>query len=290
MSTTNAETTTPAGVTTETKTAEVAKTADAATETKAAPSEIEEAERFAAIARQHRKVLTEAKGLAKERAALDAQMKELEQVKAYQQKIEKVKSNPAEAYRFFTEDLGVALDDGFVDAVIGSQKSPEVAALEARIAEIDGRFKAEEERKKSAQEAAMEAAAKASEENARAVVSSTLREHADEFELIAAKQADGLVYDTIAQYYEIHGVVPDIKDIARVVEAHLEQEAIALLKAKKLQSKILPAPANAGSTVHQQAKSLTARSTAGSATLAASARVNGSADDLERAASLLRWS
>ena len=59
----------------------------------------------------------------------------------------------------------------------------------------------------------------------------------NEYELINASEANGLVYDVIEEHYNDTGIILDMKEAADAVESYLEDEAMKLMRLNKISSR-----------------------------------------------------
>ena len=59
----------------------------------------------------------------------------------------------------------------------------------------------------------------------------------NEYELINASEANGLVYDVIEEHYNDTGRILDMKEAADAVESYLEDEAMKLMRLNKISSR-----------------------------------------------------
>jgi phosphopantetheine adenylyltransferase len=69
-------------------------------------------------------------------------------------------------------------------------------------------------------------------------IGNIVQQNPEKFELIAASEADGLVYDVIEEHYNETGRVLDIEEAADAVESYLEEEANKLMKLKKISNRL----------------------------------------------------
>jgi phosphopantetheine adenylyltransferase len=69
-------------------------------------------------------------------------------------------------------------------------------------------------------------------------IGNIVHQNPEKFELIAASEADGLVYDVIEEHYNETGRVLDIEEAADAVESYLEEEANKLMKLKKISNRL----------------------------------------------------
>ena len=76
------------------------------------------------------------------------------------------------------------------------------------------------------------------QENFQHEIGSFVRENGEDYELIAASEADSLVYDVIEEHYNETGRILDLKEAADAVESYLEDEAGKLLKLNKISSRL----------------------------------------------------
>ena len=69
-------------------------------------------------------------------------------------------------------------------------------------------------------------------------IGNVVHQNPEKFELIAASEASGLVYDVIEEHYNETGRVLDIEEAADAVESYLEEEASKLMKLKKISNRL----------------------------------------------------
>ena len=100
------------------------------------------------------------------------------------------------------------------------------------------KFEDLEERLSAKEEAEQEDYYNHVQDNFQDEIGDFVRQNGDEYELIGASEADGLVYDVIEEHYNDTGRILDIKDAADAVESYLEDEAGKLMKLKKVSSRL----------------------------------------------------
>jgi len=138
------------------------------------------------------------------------------------------------------------------EAGLGYDKLTELALNDGRLTpdmqmaamreEIEGdyrrKFEDLEERLSAKEEAEQEDYYNHVQENFQDEIGDFVRQNGEEYELIGASEADGLVYDVIEEHYNDTGRILDIKDAADAVESYLEDEAGKLMKLKKVSSRL----------------------------------------------------
>lgn len=77
-------------------------------------------------------------------------------------------------------------------------------------------------------------------EDFRFKISDTIKKNAEKFELVAAYEADNLVYDIVQEYFNKHNEILDPEKAAELAENFLEQRVERLVKTKKIQSRFKP--------------------------------------------------
>ena len=65
-----------------------------------------------------------------------------------------------------------------------------------------------------------------------------VKQNGEDYELIGASEAEGLVYDVIEEHYNETGRILDLKEAADAVESYLEEEAGKLMKLKKISARL----------------------------------------------------
>ena len=139
------------------------------------------------------------------------------------------------------EEAGLGYDKLTELALNGGKLTPDMqlAAMREEI-ERDYRRKFEdlEGRLQAKEEAEAEEYYNGVQENFQHEIGSFVRENGEDYELIAASEADGLVYDVIEEHYNETGRILDLKEAADAVESYLEDEAAKLMKLKKVSSRL----------------------------------------------------
>ena len=100
------------------------------------------------------------------------------------------------------------------------------------------KFEDLEERLQAKEEAEAEEYYNNIQENFQHEIGNFVRENGEDYELIAASEADSLVYDVIEEHYNETGRILDLKEAADAVESYLEEEAGKLMKLKKLSGRL----------------------------------------------------
>jgi len=139
------------------------------------------------------------------------------------------------------EEAGLGYDKLTELALNDGKLTPDMqlAAMREEI-ERDYRRKFEdlEDRLQAKEEAEAEEYYNGVQENFQHEIGSFVRENGEDYELIAASEADGLVYDVIEEHYNETGRILDLKEAADAVESYLEDEAGKLMKLKKVSSRL----------------------------------------------------
>ena len=139
------------------------------------------------------------------------------------------------------EEAGLGYDKLTELALNDGKLTPDmqIAAMREEI-ERDYRRKFEdlEERLQAKEEAEAEEYYNNVQENFQYEINNFVRENGEDYELIAASEADGLVYDVIEEHYNDTGRILDLKEAADAVESYLEEEAGKLMKLKKLSGRL----------------------------------------------------
>jgi len=267
------------------------------TEISAEPQETPEAKeqktdpfapKFAALSRKEKQIKQyEAQVKAKE-AELTRRLAELEgKTKEADTKVqsfeEAFKQNPLKALK----DRGMSLED-----LIKIQMNDENPTVEMQMQrmkeELESSTKKELEALKNAMREKEEAEAKARYEQAESAYKSEIAAFIDSnsetYELIKANDATELMFEVAREYYQANKKVLDIKEVADVVEQHLEDEAKKILELKKFKQ----------ASQAQGAKPAPKTAPTLSNTAAANVPSNGSKklsneESLKEAAKMIRW-
>ena len=114
---------------------------------------------------------------------------------------------------------------------------PLMQRMQAKIEELEGKLNNAASEAQKSQESAYNQALKQIELEAKALVSKS-----DAYEVTRSQGAESAITKLIELTYNEEGILMDIEDAAAQVEAHLEQEAIALInRSQKLKNKLVPA-------------------------------------------------
>lgn len=201
---------------------------DEATEKGESAEEAEEKEeeqptsrRFAALARRESKLHRERQALQAERQRLDQERQALQQWAALPQI---ARENPLAAL----DALGLSYEQ-LTEAIIAGKNSSPQAQPVTRDDLTALKQELQKEREELEAQRQLEAF--------RREVADHIRQDADRYELINLQGKSNLVVEVIEEAYQQHGRLLDIDEAAKLVEEHLEQEALKVLSSKKLSAK-----------------------------------------------------
>ena len=262
---------------------EIAPEQEAAPEVKVDPF----APKFAALSRKEKQVRQYEATVKQKEAELNKRLAELDgRSKETDGKLqsfeEQFKANPIQALK----DRGLSLEDLIKIQMNDEQPTVEMQMKRMR-SELEENMKKELDQLRNSSKEKEEAQAKAQYEQAvssyKAEMASFIETNSEAYELIQANDATELMFEVAEEYYQKNKKVLDIKDVADVVEQHLEGEARKILELKKFKQTSPQAQKPAGKT----APTL---SNAAAANVPSSGRKNLSNDDsLREAAKLIRW-
>ena len=100
------------------------------------------------------------------------------------------------------------------------------------------KFEELEERLNAKEQSEVESYYDSIQQNFQDEIGNVVHQNPEKFELIAASEASGLVYDVIEEHYNETGRVLDIEEAADAVESYLEEEASKLMKLKKISNRL----------------------------------------------------
>ena len=139
------------------------------------------------------------------------------------------------------EEAGLGYDKLTELALNDGKLTPDmqIAAMREEIErDYKRKFEDLEERLQAKEEAEAEEYYNNIQENFQHEIGNFVRENGEDYELIAASEADSLVYDVIEEHYNETGRILDLKEAADAVESYLEEEAGKLMKLKKLSRRL----------------------------------------------------
>jgi len=139
------------------------------------------------------------------------------------------------------EEAGLGYDKLTELALNDGRLTPDMqmAAMREEI-ERDYRRKFEdlEERLSAKEEAEQEEYYNHVQDNFQNEIGDFVKQNGEDYELIGASEAEGLVYDVIEEHYNESGRILDLKEAADAVESYLEEEAGKLMKLKKMSARL----------------------------------------------------
>jgi hypothetical protein len=244
------------------------------------------APKFAALSKKEKQIRQTEAALKAREAELSKRLAEIEgsktetesKLKSFEQQF---KENPLKALK----ERGITMEqliemqmndeNPTVDMKLKRMQEEMESKALARVEELERKLKEKEENEaKSQYDKAVESYKKE--------LSSFAQQNAETYELIVANEATDLMFQVADEYYRNTKRVPDIKEVADAVEAHLEEEARKIFELKKFKQ---ASPQKA--TPNKTAPTL-------SNTSAANVPSNGERklsreESLREAAKLLRW-
>lgn len=192
------------------------------------------APKFAALAKKAKLAQQAQARLKAERAEIEKMRQEVESFNKYKSE---AKANPLKAL----ESMGLKYDD-LVNYVLNGEKPTPEQEISMVKSEIQ-KFREEQERREleKEQQAKLEAE-KAYEDTInsfKAKVTEHVSSNPDKYELIAMHEAEGLIFDTIEEYFNTSGKIMAIDKAAELVEGYLEEQVESTLqKSKKFKAKL----------------------------------------------------
>ena len=194
------------------------------------------APKFAALAKKAKAAQMAQAKLKAERIEIDRARKELEEFNKYRTE---AKQNPLKAL----EAMGIKYDD-LVNFVLNGEKPTPEQEISSVKSQLEAFRREQEERELAKEKAAQEAAHKEYEATIEAFkgkVNEYITTNSEKFELINLHEANGLVFDTIEEYFNNTGKIMTIEKAAELVEGYLEEQIESTItKTKKFQSKLAP--------------------------------------------------
>lgn len=219
-------------------------------EGEAAPSQPKEdrfSAKFAAIAREEKKMRLEREKFKAEREAERAALaKEKEEVARHRELKSKLKSDRGLALKYL-EEGGLTYDD-LTQLILNDNKpTPEMMAKQVR-EEMEAFKREQEEAKRRAEEEAQKKQAEQLQsvlDNFKNEITTFVDQNAETYELTKTHpEGVELIFNVIDQHHAQTGRILSTEEAAKYVEAYLEEEAEKLYRGtKKLQAKIGGAPA-----------------------------------------------
>jgi hypothetical protein len=267
----------------------MAKLAGTETDTKEPVAEKKQdflAPKFAALTRKAKEIKAQEQSIKNREAELSKRIAELEgrskesdtKIKSFEQSF---KENPLKALK----ERGITMEqliemqmndeNPTVDMKLKRMQEEMESKALSRVEELEKRLQAKEEE---------EANAKYNQavDGYKSELGKFVTQNADAYELIAANGATDLMFEVAENYYKETKKVPDIKEVADAVEAHLEEEARKIFELKKFKQ------------ASQQKTQTSKTAPTLSNTAAANVPSNGSKkltaeESLREAAKLIRW-
>lgn len=188
--------------------------------------------KFAILSRNQQRLRQQTRVLEEQRRAFEVERKEIEQVKAWK---ERIKQDP----------YGVMLEQGLTSDQVASlmlnQPQPmdqNMLLMKQQLEAATAKIQSLESRQSTAQDVQLEAARKQILHDVKQVVSSD-----ESFEAIRSHgpQAEHAVVTLIEETYNKDGYVMNTDDAIKEVEDYLVEEAIKLAQIKKVKSRLYPA-------------------------------------------------
>ena len=169
---------------------------------------------------------------------------ELKKVKAEKEAIAKAQEGKLTKDEFLSQlrqdptQLGLSYDElGQVYLNQGTPVDQQVKTMAARISELESKLSQAVTGAQEAQTAAYQQAIKQIDTEVKTLVNKS-----DAYEVTRSQGAEDAITKLIELTYQEEGILMDVEDAAAQVEAHLEQEALALFnKSQKLKAKLSPA-------------------------------------------------
>lgn len=248
------------------------------------------APKFAALTRKEKLVRQQEAQIKAREAAIAAKEAELESKSKSTQSTEagllaEMKANPLK----FMSKHGLTFEQLMQMQMNDENPTPEMQlqAVEAKLrAEMEEKYGKLTETLKEKEEREATAKYEAAVSTYKQELTQFVSQNADTYELIVANGATELMFETAEAFYQETGKVPDNEELAKAVEAHLEEQANQIFKLKKFQ-KLQPTPQNQEAKPKETAPTL-------SNTLASEVPKQGSKllsdeQSLAEAAKMLRW-
>jgi len=244
------------------------------------------APKFAALTRKQKEIRAYEQSVRAKEAELNKRLAELEgkskdtegKLKTFEQAF---KENPLKALK----ERGITMEQ-----LIEMQMNDENPTVDMKMKrlqeEIESKAlsKIEELEKKLREKEEMEANQRYEQavNGYKAEIGNFVKQNADTYELIAANGATDLMFEVAENFYQQNKTVPDIKEVADAVEAHLEEEAKKIFELKKFKQTSQPKP--------QATKTAPTLSNTSAANVPSNGSRKLSAEEsLREAAKLIRW-
>jgi hypothetical protein len=193
------------------------------------------APKFAALAKKAKAAQMAQAKLKAERIEIERARKEIEDFNKYKTE---AKQNPLKAL----EAMGIKYDD-LVNFVLNGEQ-PTVDQKLSRVESELERFRREQEERELSKEKAAQEAAERQYQETIDTFKGKITEFVtgnEKFELINLHDAQGLIFDTIEEYFNSSGKIMTIEKASELVEGYLEEQIeTTLQKTKKFQSKFAP--------------------------------------------------
>jgi len=148
-----------------------------------------------------------------------------------------LRNNPLKAL----EEAGLGYDKLTELALNDGRLTPDMqmAAMREEIErDYKRKFEDLEERLSAKEEAEQEEYYNHVQDNFQNEIGDFVKQNGEDYELIGASEAEGLVYDVIEEHYNESGRILDLKEAADAVESYLEEEAGKLMKLKKMSARL----------------------------------------------------
>lgn len=238
--------------------------------------ELEFASRFAALTKREKSILHQQR-------MMQEKAKDLEALTKYEEAKKSAKNNPIAVleslgldYKYLTDFI---LNDNkpTTEGKLGTLEQ-QVQALTQQLAE-----KAQVEEQMKQERAVNEFKGK---------IKDHVEKNADAYELIRVNNAFDTVYEVACSVYDETGEIPDIDEVAKNVEAHLESELDKLKEAKKVRSRFAPPPTEPQASIPVDTKPSLSKTltNAGVSAVPQATKSNLSPDEsVRRAAAMLKW-
>jgi hypothetical protein len=194
------------------------------------------APKFAALAKKAKAAQQAQAKLKAERADIERARQEIDQFNRYKSE---AKQNPLKALEAF----GIKYDD-VVNYVLNGEKPTADQEINSVKSELQRFRQEQEEREVQRQRMEIEAQQRQYEETIntfKTKVDEHISTNNEKYELINLHDANGLVFDTIEEYFNTTGKIMSIDKASELVESYLEDQIdTTLQKTKKFQSKLAP--------------------------------------------------
>ena len=181
-------------------------------------------------------------------AEIELAKKELEEraraIEAKEAKFKKMKENPVEALEAAEvtfQDIAKAILETGDPASPENAVAKEIASVKAELAAIKKEKEEAQQLAEQAQVSAPEARIQAAVADYQARINTAVTSSGEKFELVAAYEAQDLVYDIAREYFTRHEKILAPEEAAELAEKFLEKRLEKVISTKKLKSRIQPA-------------------------------------------------